>query len=235
MSDVFEMPDLPPESGALRAVMRTASELHLENQRLHLQVKELQTRMTEMVEAQSHRTVRAFMAISDQPIGSNPAVPDEPAVRFRLKLVAEEFCELLEACAEAGSYNETLLRGVRSNVMDAIDRTLLDVDLPCLADACGDLDYVVEGLRQTFGIHGPPVAREIHEANMRKFPMCEACVGKGRYFTIGASLEDVVHQCEACNGKGRLVLRRSDGKVQKPEGWRGPDVEGVLRNQGWRP
>ncbi len=36
------------------------------------------------------------------------------------------------------------------------------------ADACGDLDYVIEGARLTLGINGKPVADEIHRTNLAK-------------------------------------------------------------------
>lgn len=42
------------------------------------------------------------------------------------------------------------------------------------------------------------------------------------------------HRCTACNGIGHTVLRDAQGKVQKPPGWRAPDIAGVLSDQKLR-
>jgi hypothetical protein len=31
------------------------------------------------------------------------------------------------------------------------------------------------------------------------------------------------------------IVKRADGKILKPEGWKPPDIEGELRAQGWEP
>ena len=139
-----------------------------------------------------------------QPIRDTPGpIPDE-RVRFRLRLIAEEFFEVLEACGinrpilQAAVVHEIDSTGYH-RVNDGFALTPLKVDFPALADALGDLDYVVEGARCEWGIDGRPITAAIHVANMAK-------------------------------ATGPV---REDGKRLKPEGWTPPDIEGELRKQGW--
>jgi predicted HAD superfamily Cof-like phosphohydrolase/flagellar biosynthesis regulator FlaF len=94
-----------------------------------------------------------------------PTVPDDDTVRLRLRLIAEEFFELLDACYEFGGPD-----GSKAAVMMWIDdtRKSLRVDLPAFADALADIDYVVEGTRLAFGINGKPIADAVHVCNMAK-------------------------------------------------------------------
>lgn len=79
------------------------------------------------------------------------------------------------------------------------------MDLVEFIDACQDLDYVVEGARLTCGVNGEPCAVEVHRSNLSK---------------LGA------------DGK---PVKRSDGKVTKGPSYSPPDIEAMLRSQGWQP
>jgi predicted HAD superfamily Cof-like phosphohydrolase len=152
-------------------------------------------------DASLHNQVEQFHKAFDIANRETPGVPSDETVRYRLRLIAEEFFELLAACGigDLAGDDQTLQEGVS----DAIRCYDLRVDLPEFADACGDLDYVVEGARQAFGIDGAPIADAIHTANLAK-------------------LHD--------DGK---VVKNDFGKVIKPEGWTPPDIAGELREQGW--
>lgn len=176
-----------------------------EYDRLRAQVTELQTRMTEMVEAQPHRRIAAFQAeVVGKPFpGGPPRVPDDETVRLRLRLVAEEFFELLWACLDGDSpHNDWRAADAdaRDAIMSAIRFLPVKVDLPELVDAIADLIYVAEGTALAFGTHMPPVHAAVHAANMAK-------------------------------AGGPVV----DGKQRKPDGWQPPDIAGELRKQGWSP
>lgn len=95
-----------------------------------------------------------------------PGVPEDETVRLRLRLIAEEFFELLDACST--SPRESVRSQARLAVSEWIESGFIDVDLPAFADATIDLDYVVEGSRIAFGIDGEPLWRAVHAANMRK-------------------------------------------------------------------
>jgi predicted HAD superfamily Cof-like phosphohydrolase len=166
-----------------------------ERDRLAAQVDELQTRMTEMVESSLARQVRAFHARFGHPTVTTPSIPGVERVRFRMRLIGEEFCELLQALG----VDPRDVGVIRARTFEAVGRAELGgLDFPEAVDALADLDYVIEGTRAEFGVHGAPIAAEVHRANMSKGP----------------------------NGP--------NGKPVKPPTWRGPDIVGELRKQGWR-
>jgi predicted HAD superfamily Cof-like phosphohydrolase len=80
-----------------------------------------------------------------------------------------------------------------------------EANLPDAADAIADLIYVLIGTAHEFGIPLETVWAEVQRSNMAK---------------LGPDGKPVV---------------RGDGKITKPEGWRAPDVEGILTAAGWRP
>jgi predicted HAD superfamily Cof-like phosphohydrolase len=108
--------------------------------------------------------VTAFHDAMSQPILEVPAVPADERVRLRLRLVTEECFELVDACVNAPAAVKALFE----EALKIIDKEVLKVDLPNVADALGDIDYVVEGTRLEFGINGAPIAAEIHRANLEK-------------------------------------------------------------------
>jgi len=148
--------------------------------------------------------VLAFHQKFNQPIASIPKVPDEAMVRFRLKLIAEEFFELLEA---AGYHIHAAERGSVEVGDLCRNKFQRDVDLPSFVDALADLDYVVEGTRLVFGVHGGPIADEVQRANLSK--------------------DAVYVEAKAEHHKNATT------KPTKPPGWTPPDIAGILRSQGW--
>jgi len=134
---------------------------------------------------------------------STPKLPPKEVIVLRAKLIVEECFEALEAlfpdCQGFCKRKEEVLDTLG---LLAVWESSTKPDIVAFADACGDIDYVVEGARQAFGIDGKPIADAIHAANMAKFP-------------------------------GGKVLKREDGKVIKPEGWKPPDIEAELIKQGW--
>lgn len=173
---------------------------------------EVQARCTELLEekrrAHVDYAVREFHLKFGHAAPGHLTIPPDGTVRFRLRLIAEEFFELLEASTKAYSARPWSLKDARDRMSlnDARDRMQyhlahadIHLNLPEFMDATHDLDYVIAGTRVTFGYNGLPGAAEVHRANMDKEPA------------------------------GAL------GKPTKPSTWRGPDIEGVLRAQGWAP
>ena len=180
------------------------------------------------------KRVEEFHRVFGHGIRATPGLPPEDRIRFHVGMIAEEFFELLEATfirAEKGDFGGSWQQHFRSalgSLQNMIAKAPIDVDMPGLADACGDLDYVVESLRVAFGINGLPIAREIQRANMAKAALCSRCEGHGKS-TVAYGID-----CGACQGSGRIVRKRpEDGKVIKPEGWKPPDIAGELAKQGW--
>ena len=112
--------------------------------------------------------VLEFHRAMDVPVLEKPAVPADERVRLRLRLVAEEFIELVRSIFEDRAYLSLPLSEMHDKIDNFIRDVPIKVDLPELADALADLDYVIEGARLEFGFDGAPVAAGVHAANMRK-------------------------------------------------------------------
>jgi len=133
-----------------------------------------------MEKSDIRKQVEEFMIAAKQEVKSSPGVPDEKIVRLRAKLVMEEAFELLEAVFSLNKVTEQdkeeLRKGnggsyamARSVIDGIMNNCPIDVDMVEVADACGDIDYVVEGTRLAFGINGKPIADEVQRTNMAKF------------------------------------------------------------------
>jgi predicted HAD superfamily Cof-like phosphohydrolase len=72
-------------------------------------------------------------------------------------------------------------------------------DLVEFADAIADVLYVTIGMAVTHGLPLEEIFEEVHRTNMAKFV------------------------------NGKPLLRESDGKIMKPEGWTPPDIAGIIR------
>lgn len=117
--------------------------------------------------------VLRFHQACDVPFHATPQFPPEERRKLRDDLIDEEYKEY-KVAREAN-------------------------DLPGLADAIGDLIYVLIGTALEHGIPLPEVWAAIQNANMAKV--------------------------DPATGK---VRRREDGKILKPEGWTAPDILAIL-------
>lgn len=144
--------DICVQAAELRARAEAAEK---ERDALQAQVTELQARMTEMVETQLHRRVADFYAeVVGKPFaGGPPRVPPPEELRAKLRLVIEEFEELL--CASG-------MPDVGAIMCDV--SAYYSADLVQMADACADLMYAVQGLALACGIHLPPAIDEVHRS-----------------------------------------------------------------------
>ncbi len=110
--------------------------------------------------------VMEFHEAMGAPVLSTPCVPSRERIQLRLRLIGEEFLELLEACDAPGFAFEEAKHWIGQVISGCGHPS--DVDIVEAADALADLDYVVEGTRLEFGINGAPIAREVHRSNMAK-------------------------------------------------------------------
>ena len=107
------------------------------------------------------------VVLHDQERRDTPGIPSDATVRFRLRLIAEEFVELLDSVfGNQGIYVE--LESIQDSILAIINDRRIKVDFPEFIDALGDLDVVIEGARVACGVDGRPIARAIHAANMAK-------------------------------------------------------------------
>jgi predicted HAD superfamily Cof-like phosphohydrolase len=109
------------------------------------------------------------VVLPDQERRETPGIPSDRTVRFRLRLIAEEFVELLEASFHNNDGDSSAdIYSIHTMLNTLINDGRIDVYLPEFIDALGDLDVVIEGARVACGVDGRPIARAIHAANMAK-------------------------------------------------------------------
>ena len=116
--------------------------------------------------------VEDFMEAMGQEVNAIPTFPEDEIQRLRLDLIEEELDELHYA----------------------IDNK----DMVEIADALGDLLYVVYGAGHAFGIDLDECFKEIHASNMSKL------------------------------GPDGKPIKREDGKVLKPDTFFPPDLKTIL-------
>ena len=160
----------------------------------------------------SHFTdVKHFMSTFGQATPAQPTVPAVDIVKLRLRLIIEEFEELFDAVTITGYDEHPVLDVAKksflslNNCIKALEAQDFDVDMIESADAFTDLDYVVQGGGIAFGIDLDKCFEEVHSSNMSKLD---------------------------ANGK---PIRNAEGKVQKSELYRKPDLKSVLIKQGYIP
>lgn len=114
--------------------------------------------------------VAAFHQAFDYPVRFKPVEHfPESELRLRLSLVVEEAIEFVNACGY--SLNVETVTTDEGTYTGEINMQLIHTGKPNIveiADALGDLDYVVEGTRLTWGIPRQAVADEIQRSNMAK-------------------------------------------------------------------
>lgn len=120
----------------------------------------------------NNEMVRQFQEIFGANIGNKVELPNEEERTLRIKLLKEEFDEYLE--------------GENNN------------DIVEIADALGDMMYIIYGTAISYGIPLDDIFKEIHDSNMSK-------------------LDE--------NGN---PIRREDGKILKGESYFKPDIKRIL-------
>lgn len=152
------------------------------------------------------RRVRTFHQLMGQTVG-DPQKIAITNIPLRVRLIAEEFFELLEAIVPNSVGNdlkdgiEDWCKKFENGYFDWKDPTGAcrapedRADIEDVADSLADITYVVLGAAVTWGIPLGPVFEEVCRANDDK---------------VGGPV-------------------REDGKRLKPPGWKGPDIAGVLK------
>jgi predicted HAD superfamily Cof-like phosphohydrolase len=117
---------------------------------------------------------------------------------LRLRLVAEEFFELLKGAV--GNGPQHLVEAAKGNIDTVLDKWRDNYDYNAIetADALTDLMVVTVGMGLELGMPLDRLWDEVHRSNMAKV------------------------------GPDGKVTYREDGKVLKPEGWTPPDIKAAL-------
>jgi predicted HAD superfamily Cof-like phosphohydrolase len=122
------------------------------------------------------KAVKEFHEVMGMEDNKTPTLVDGETAGLRIAVIAEEFNEFIDGVAQE--------------------------DLVEIADALGDLLYVIYGAANAYGIDLEPVFNEIHDSNMKKI---DPETGKVKY--------------------------REDGKVLKPKGWKKPRLAPIIEAQ----
>lgn len=126
-----------------------------------------------------YEAVLEFHRTYNMPIGDKPQLLNPKRTSLRMNLIEEEFNELVMA--------------------------VMADDIVGIADALGDLSYVVNGMAIEMGIVMPGITRVIQESNMSKL------------------------------GEDGKPIYREDGKVLKGPNFKEPDIYSELVRQGYEP
>lgn len=102
--------------------------------------------------------------------GTENSVPNAKLVRLRLKLITEELMELFSGILAEGDIRRTisLVMILLDKAIDRITDNDIDFNLIEIADALGDINYVVNGAAHAFNFDLDAVTAEIHRSNMSK-------------------------------------------------------------------
>ena len=149
---------------------------------------------------QSIELVREFHETFEHPIGLTPMMPDAKTVDFRVDFMKEELNELLAAFAAD--------------------------DLVELADALGDIQYVLDGFFLNAGLHNKKgaILNEIHRSNMSKL-----CNNTAEVITTLRDLPHVIYDVKKIGTK-YAIYRESDNKVMKSAFYSKPDLNKIIND-----
>jgi predicted HAD superfamily Cof-like phosphohydrolase len=140
----------------------------------------------------SYERVKEFHLKFGHPVADAPNLPEDDRKALRLSLILEEALELGDALGFDTLYvDQTIQQMLKAGPSRR-------ADLVGVADALGDLDYVVNGAALEHGIDLPAVTAEIHRSNMTKL------------------------------GPDGKPIYREDGKILKGEGYEQPNLLPIL-------
>lgn len=112
--------------------------------------------------------VREFHAKFDCAIGERPHVPADDRVRFRMKLISEEYVEAMRATYGDSKQEPWRFERMVEAIAFVVEKCPVQVDLCEWADAMIDLPWVCEGSLIEFGIDSTPLWTEVAKTNMAK-------------------------------------------------------------------
>ncbi|KAL0233194.1 hypothetical protein GEMRC1_011939 [Eukaryota sp. GEM-RC1] len=150
--------------------------------------------------------IQEFHRVFDHPVNTTPRhdlLEDESLMQLRKDLIAEEFEEFQEA--------------------------IRDRSLPDVADAIGDLLYVVYGAAAVLGIDADKVFDQVHTSNMSKLCATEEdAVSTVKHYK--EVYERDVDYKPSMNGKW-VVFDKNSGKILKSVSFKTPCFDYLENNE----
>jgi predicted HAD superfamily Cof-like phosphohydrolase len=183
------------------------------------------------------------MVKAGQEVPDEPVIPDGKTRVLRAKLILEEAFETVKALGVKVRFSPDQGGSMWSDhwcEVDDLSRMSFsatdDADLEGIADGCADVIVVTTGTLIACGIKDEELQEEVDENNLRKFkhscPECNSASSKEANDTGEPGVPaEAWRRCRGCGHTYRSGFRREDGKWVKPEGFKGPDVKGVIDRQ----
>jgi len=147
--------------------------------------------------------VKEFTIAANQEVCKVPTIMTKDEVTFICKMIIDE---MLELCSTVSSSNEA--KEMLKNCIDEAKEINLfkgncEEDLIAeQQDAFVDIIYYIQNASVKKGVDLSSIFKVVHQANMNKR-----------------------------DPKTGLFLKRSDGKIIKPDGWTAPDISEEIRRQ----
>lgn len=108
----------------------------------------------------------------------------------------------------------------------ALDKFVECADRDGLLDSAIDRIWVTIGSALSQGADVEGAAGEVARANLDKLVPCPVFV------CAGGERTDATGKCENCNGTSLVAIKDANGKVRKPDGWVGPNIEPFVCRSG---
>ena len=180
------------------------------------------------------------MRLYDQEVNTVPTVPSGDVRAMRVNSLAEEVGEL--AMASGMSLVLTASPGMTKpvvKVMHVRDFTSLED----IADALVDCQYFIDGTACAYGLDLEPLFNEVHSSNMRKLWTLEDLnhmqVDWAAKAVSVVDNQDGTYAPPPIQEDGnhpvrkvvRFIVKRPDGKVMKPPGYKPADLSHQIKLQ----
>lgn len=180
------------------------------------------------------------MRLYGQALPGVPTVPDEKTRLMRVNSLAEEVGEL--AAASGVSLHLVAHPHFSKPIVDVLIDPQAIPQLDQIADALVDCQYFVDGTANAYGLDLMPFFDEVHRANMSKLWSADEL----KRMEAGWSATAVVvtysgnlppaKEDSGCPApvKQVFIVKRQDGKVMKPPGFKAPDLKSIMEAQKCR-
>lgn len=149
----------------------------------------------------------AHRVVFDQPVRHVPQVPSDDEVRFRFRLMTEEYLESLRAAFTESKAEPWRFEEVAWRLRQIVDEHEVCVDLVELAREHADMKVILEGSDHAFGIPSHEVFAEVHRSNMKKGEGSKRADGK-REKPPGWKLPDIEGVLRKAGWDGKDGKRR---------------------------
>jgi NTP pyrophosphatase (non-canonical NTP hydrolase) len=155
-----------------------------------------------MSESSTFDLIVEFNQLSGQEVNWPAKWPSEDTIELKLKLIQEEFSELLAEIATKESLENT-------------------------AKEIADFLFVIHGLATSLGINSQACLAEIAESNMSKYSLDKKLIEQS---VAKLNKENGHGYCEIAKAGqyNWFVRRKSDGKVLKPISYFPPDMSSCI-------